>query len=238
VKPFPAQRSSKRPMAIKGAPSASGGETKTPGKVAKPGKFKTPKAEMPAEVQESCSNEQEVVSLPGKQVQAVLDRESDEVRAVLAQFQQQIADVRTQLADVQAEVEAGQRPTSGGVSYLELKLQLLLSYCTHLSFYLLLKAEGMVVKGHPVIEKLVETRTYMEKLRPLDAKLKYQMDKLLKTGLEGADNAAAGSGDALKFKPNIDALQVPDFGGGDDDDASGTTRAGRRCCLFYHTSRA
>ena len=111
-------------------------------------------------------------------------------------------------------------------------------------FYLLLKAQGMLVKDHPVIAKLAEARIFMEKLRPLDAKLKYQMDKLLKTANGGADSASTGgplpgsapgrpslttsapdccaacslAGDALKFKPNPNALLLPEFGGAVDDE--------------------
>ena len=36
------------------------------------------------------------------------------------------------------------------------------------------------MKDHPVVSHLVKLRVTMEKLRPLDAKLKYQIDKLLK----------------------------------------------------------
>ena len=64
---------------------------------------------------------------------AAVEREAGEAREVMAQFRQQVADIRAQLAEAREEVESGARPTSGGVSYLELKLQLLLSYCTHLS---------------------------------------------------------------------------------------------------------
>ena len=74
-----------------------------------------------------------VVMVSEKDVLAAVEREAGEAREVMAQFKQQIADIRAQLAEVGGEVEAGARPTSGGVSYLELKLQLLLSYCTHLS---------------------------------------------------------------------------------------------------------
>ena len=169
--------------------------------------------------------------LAERDVRAVVERETADARSVMAQFRQQTADVRAQLAAAREELGAGARPTAAGVSYLELKLQLLLSYCSHLAFYLVLKAEGAAVAGHPVIEKLVETRTYMEKLRPLDAKLKYQMDKLLKTAASGTgagEDAAAA--DALKFRPNPGALQLPDFGasgggGGDDDDDGGGTAA-------------
>lgn len=56
----------------------------------------------------------------------------------------------------------------------------MLSYCTNIVFYLLLKAEGKQVKDHPVIDQLVKLRTIIEKLKPIDQKLKYQIDKLLK----------------------------------------------------------
>jgi U3 small nucleolar RNA-associated protein 3 len=153
---------------------------------------------------------QELGGMTEREVRAVVEREAGDAKNVMSQFRQQIADVRAQLGSARAEVSAGARPTAGGVSYLELKLQLLLSYCTHLAFYLVLKAEGSPIAGHPVIEKLVEARTYMEKLRPMDAKLKYQMDKLLKTTPAGGEDAAAA--DALKFKPNPGALQLPEFG--------------------------
>ena len=55
---------------------------------------------------------------------------------------------------------------------------LMLSYCSSIVFYLLLKAEGRSVKDHPVIERLVEIRLYLEKLRPIDKKLQYQVRRL------------------------------------------------------------
>jgi len=170
---------------------------------------------------------QKLGGMTEREVRAVVEREAGDAKNVMSQFRQQIADVRAQLGSARAEVSAGARPTAGGVSYLELKLQLLLSYCTHLAFYLMLKAEGAPIAGHPVIEKLVEARTYMEKLRPLDAKLKYQMDKLLKTTPAGGEDAAAA--DALKFKPNPGALQLPEFGeerAGDEAGGNAVIHAG------------
>ncbi len=46
-------------------------------------------------------------------------------------------------------------PTHKGLSFLQLKYELLLSYCTHACFYLLLKAEGKPVQNHPVVKQLV-----------------------------------------------------------------------------------
>ena len=81
------------------------------------------------------------------------------------------------LAGVQ--VREGKLATAEGVSYLETKNLLLLQYCMHLMFYLLLKAEGLSVQQHPVIARLVEIRAFLEKIRPIDKKLHYQIEKLL-----------------------------------------------------------
>ena len=65
------------------------------------------------------------------------------------------------------------------VQYLETRQQLLLSYCVDVLFYLLLKARGRSVQNHPVMKQMLKLRFVMEKMRPLDAKLKHQIDRLL-----------------------------------------------------------
>ena len=77
------------------------------------------------------------------------------------------------------QVRKGELATAEGVSYLEAKYLLLLHYCMHLVFYILLKAEGRPVRDHPVIARLVEIRAFLERARPIDKRLRYQMDKLL-----------------------------------------------------------
>jgi len=47
-------------------------------------------------------------------------------------------------------------------------------------FYILLKSEGVPIEGHPVILRLVEIRTFLEKLKPMEIRLQPQADKLLK----------------------------------------------------------
>ena len=62
-------------------------------------------------------------------------------------------------------MQHGEIATEKGVSYLEAKHLLLLSYSLHIVFYLMLKAEGKAVKEHPVVMRLVELRAYLEKVR-------------------------------------------------------------------------
>ncbi len=93
------------------------------------------------------------------------------------------------------------------MSYLELKYTLLLSYCSFLSVFLLLKLEGHDnLKDHPVISRLLYVKTLLERLRPLDQKLQYQIDKLLRAAAL-ADTQKQVSADALQYKPNIENLQ-------------------------------
>jgi hypothetical protein len=87
--------------------------------------------------------------------------------------------------------------TSAGLSYLEAKTQLLLSYCANIIVYLMLKADGISVTDHPVMRKLLECRLLIDKLRPIDGKLKYQIDKLLRAG-QTDNNAVMSFNPALR----------------------------------------
>ena len=90
------------------------------------------------------------------------------------------------------------------MSYLEMKYNLLMSYCTFLAFYLLLKVEGKSVDNPPVIYKLAHIKTLFEKLKPLDQKLQYQIDKMMR--LSEAHDTMAASKSILKYKPNLKDL--------------------------------
>lgn len=62
------------------------------------------------------------------------------------------------------KVRNGENPPKEGLRYLEVKQILLLSYCQAITFYLLLKSEGQPVRDHPVIGRLVEIKTLLDKV--------------------------------------------------------------------------
>eukprot|EP01116_Phalansterium_solitarium_P021307 TRINITY_DN6573_c0_g1_i3.p1 TRINITY_DN6573_c0_g1~~TRINITY_DN6573_c0_g1_i3.p1 ORF type:complete len:424 (-),score=177.54 TRINITY_DN6573_c0_g1_i3:760-2031(-) len=130
--------------------------------------------------------------------------ESPELLDLLEEFKTSLVQVRDRIQPILDKVRAGQLPTSNGMSYLEVKFHLLLSYCINISFYMMLKAEGKSVKDHPVIDQLVRYRTILEKMRPLDQKLKYQVDKLLKLALE--PEGAEAPSDLRSHKPDLGAF--------------------------------
>jgi hypothetical protein len=61
--------------------------------------------------------------------------------------------VRGRVAPLLSEVAGGGLRTSEGLSYLEAKHLLLLQYCACLVVYIMLRAEGRKVEGHPVVTR-------------------------------------------------------------------------------------
>lgn len=160
--------------------------------------------------------------------------DSPELISLLGDFRATIVQVRSMLQPLLDRVRSGELPTSRGINYLEVKVQLLLSYVTNLAFYLLLKAEGKSVKNHPVFDQILRIRTILERCKPLDAKLQFQIEQLLRHG------DAAGANGAAKPKP--DALVAHDGGDGSDSDAAAADDAAfrplKRQAVPYDDGRA
>eukprot|EP01104_Vermistella_antarctica_P002715 TRINITY_DN12937_c0_g1_i1.p1 TRINITY_DN12937_c0_g1~~TRINITY_DN12937_c0_g1_i1.p1 ORF type:complete len:715 (-),score=275.79 TRINITY_DN12937_c0_g1_i1:43-2151(-) len=142
-----------------------------------------------------------------------LDRvitDAPELLELLEDFRRHTKTMRTKLAPLLERTrEMGFDRSNEGISFLEAKYQLLLSYCVNICYYLTLKAEGEPVKDHPVIERLVEIRTILEKIRPLDKKLKYQTNKLLKRDLAELREKEAedAEDDELNHRANLDGMR-------------------------------
>lgn len=94
----------------------------------------------------------------------------------------------SQLVDsMLVRVKSGEMSTDKGLSFLEMKYQMLLSYLINLTYIVLRKCSGERIESDPSIDRLIEIRTVLEKIRPLDSKLKYQIDKLVKSAVTGAE---------------------------------------------------
>ncbi|KAF3447268.1 hypothetical protein FNV43_RR12448 [Rhamnella rubrinervis] len=142
-------------------------------------------------------------------------REKPQLVALLKEMKDGLDLVRHKVQALTVKVKSNQFPTAEGLSYLEAKHLLLLNYCQSLVYYLLRKAKGNSIEGHPVVRSLVEIRLFLEKIRPIDKKLQYQIQKLTKVTIGATDNAGPSekesdvpqqTEDLLTYRPNPDML--------------------------------
>lgn len=125
-------------------------------------------------------------------------------------------------------VKTGELTTEYGLSFLEIKYHMLLTYLINLTYVVLRKCSGMypnlststvhhllnyfnlfittnliisftpgkTIERDPSIDRLIEIRTVLEKIRPIDSKLRYQIDKLVKSAISGNSSTL----DPLNYK--------------------------------------
>ncbi|KAL2893073.1 Neuroguidin [Bienertia sinuspersici] len=154
-------------------------------------------------------------------------KEVPQLIAVLKEMKEGLDTVTSKVQALTAKVKAKQYPTADGVSYLEAKHLLLINYCQSLVYYLLRKAKGLSIEGHPVVRSLVETRIFLEKIRPIDKKCGYRIERLLTAAstdavkvdtTENIADATQKSEDLLKYRPNPDMLVSKTDMDNDDND--------------------
>lgn len=132
---------------------------------------------------------------------------------------QQVSSLVDQMLE---RVRSGEFSTEYGLSFLEVKYQMLLDYLINLTFVVLRKCTGQTIENDPAIDRLIELRTVLEKIRPIDYKLRYQIDKLVKTATTGVEDLNDPSN--FKARPELLTSQVnqnesdDDAGSGSDED--------------------
>ncbi|XP_057670856.1 neuroguidin [Diorhabda carinulata] len=121
--------------------------------------------------------------------------------------------VATLVDNMIQKVRKGELTTDQGLSFLEMKYNMLLSYLINLTYVVLRKSCGEKIEGDPCIDRLVEIRTVLEKVKPIDRRLKYQIDKLVKTAVSGQS-----VDDPTRFKANpANLIGNSDESGSEDD---------------------
>ena len=93
----------------------------------------------------------------------------------------------------------------------------------NLLIYMMHKLEGKSLSDHQdIIDQLIKDRVIIEKMHPIERKLRYQIDKLLKMATTGTLESEAAN--PLRFKPNLADLDSGDDAGDDVSMTSVKTR--------------
>lgn len=133
---------------------------------------------------------------------------------LLGEMNANVLQVNQLVDNMLVRVKNGEMSTDKGLSFLEMKYHMLLSYLINLTYIVLRKCSGERIEDDPSIDRLIEIRTVLEKIRPIDHKLKYQIDKLVKTAATGTQSGD----DPGAFKANPDAL-IGKIDDGEDDES-------------------
>lgn len=110
--------------------------------------------------------------------------------------------------------------TEKGLSFLEVRNLTLLNYIIDIGSIVLEKCRGESIEGIPAIERLVELRTAIEKMRPIHFKLKYRIEKLIRA----ASTQSVDVNDPINFRPRPENLVTGDTPAGDEEKISDDQR--------------
>eukprot|EP00124_Ichthyophonus_hoferi_P004299 Ihof_evm1s457 gene=Ihof_evmTU1s457 len=167
----------------------------------------------------SIVNEEDAVAPIDPEMKKLIADDKTEYVFLLKEYNEALGEIRQSLQPLLTDLESEEYPMGKGITFLDAKIQLMIGYCVNLAFLMLMKSTGTQLNSHAVIMQLVELRTFLEKVRPLDQKLRYQIDKLVKTAVSHEVGSAM---DPLRFKPNIDNMTQDEAGEGVAGDEPGT----------------
>lgn len=99
----------------------------------------------------------------------------------------------------------GELSTAHGLSFLEMRNMMLLTYLMDVASIVQAKSCGKTIENHPAIQRVVESRTVLEKMKPIHFKLKYLIEKLVK-----AATTNPSKDDVMYLKPNPGNIELMD----------------------------
>eukprot|EP01126_Amoeba_proteus_P022951 TRINITY_DN2309_c0_g1_i1.p1 TRINITY_DN2309_c0_g1~~TRINITY_DN2309_c0_g1_i1.p1 ORF type:complete len:543 (+),score=116.53 TRINITY_DN2309_c0_g1_i1:63-1691(+) len=123
--------------------------------------------------------DKEANSLNQREQIELLTRQSPELFKLLVTFKAYMKELKELLQPALRMVKLHGIPLCNGTRLFALRFHLLLTYCVDVCYYLNRMASGESTKDHPVIEQILQIRTMIEKLQPLEERMKRQIVSLL-----------------------------------------------------------
>ncbi|CAN7986718.1 unnamed protein product, partial [Ixodes hexagonus] len=117
----------------------------------------------------------------------ILSKEASELLELIEDFKAKMIELRDTIIPLAQLAESEKITSVPAIEYIHLKRQLILQYCTNITFYMILKAKRVSVTNHPVIRRLISFRNLLKQLEPVDKKLADEMNMLLERLSRGED---------------------------------------------------
>ncbi|XP_026761700.2 something about silencing protein 10 [Galleria mellonella] len=110
----------------------------------------------------------------------LLEKESPEFAGLIEDFKTKLTVAKDDLHPVLELVKDGKLPKCAASKFVKTNYDLILNYCTNISYYLLLKSQRINILNHPVIKRLYQYRQMLNKIEPIYFEvIKPQIDKIL-----------------------------------------------------------
>ncbi|KAJ2949184.1 hypothetical protein O0L34_g6126 [Tuta absoluta] len=110
----------------------------------------------------------------------LLEKESPEFSGLIDDFKTKLTVAKDNLHPVLELVKDGKLPKCPASKFVKTNYELILNYCTNISYYLLLKSQRINIQNHPVIKRLYQYRQMLNKMEPIYLEIiKPQIDKIM-----------------------------------------------------------
>lgn len=123
-------------------------------------------------------------SLSTKAQWKLVKKESPELDGLIHDFRTKLSELESEVSPLMKLVKKGRIPQGTGSDYVNLKYRVYTAYLLNISFYLALKTSNTEVKNHPIISRLVQYRTVINQLSPIEKKLRPEIDELLAENID------------------------------------------------------
>lgn len=95
-------------------------------------------------------------------------------------------------------VKDGTCPECNAVAFIRTKYEVILNYCTNISFCLMLRTKELPIKSHPVVKRLEQYRELLDVLQSKQGDLLEQVTEILKAVKEGRPLYSISSGSQVQ----------------------------------------
>lgn len=121
-----------------------------------------------------------------------------QVRSLLSTIKSAAKDATSSLESLSKKIDSQEINVSKGISLLDVKYQSKLMYLANIAYLIKKRLQGKKIHGDRAVDRLIELRTVIERIQPLEQKLKYQIDKYIKIATRGEMDP----NDPTSFKAN------------------------------------
>ncbi|EGI60181.1 Something about silencing protein 10 [Acromyrmex echinatior] len=134
----------------------------------------------------------------------VTDKESFMI--MVNTFKECMLEAKDILAPFLELVKDGTCPECNAVTFIRTKYEVILNYCTNISFCLMLKMKELPIKTHPVVKRLEQYRQLLDELQSEQGDLLEQVTEILKAVKEGRPLYSISDGSLVQSSKKIPRL--------------------------------